>query len=502
MRFGRVGIVATAVALVGLATSSAASAADTIYWNNYEGGSLSFSSLDGTGGGIFNSAGAEVIHPEGTTIDSATGRLYWSSPGTEVPGAETGAIFSAALDGSGGGQMLNTTGATVVAPLGVVVDPVNGTLYWSNDEGGTSGSIGYAKLDGSGGGILNTSGAEVDNPGPITLDLAAGRVYWGNYSGEEKISYANLDGSGGGNLDTTGAPDLEGTTGLAIDPTSTRIYYVGETTIDYANLSGGGGGELNVAGATYDDPYGLAIDPATNSIYWTNEENGTNPEGALAYASLSGLGGASLNPTAPVNHPQDPVIQSAPAGTAAPTVSGAATPGSVLSCSTGSWAADLAGGFFYQAPTSYGYQWNLNGAAIGGATGSTYTAAGAGSYTCTVTASDQAGSSNQTSSAFTVAATLRFKKIKRNLKKGTATILAQVSGPGKLSLSGKKIVGAKGRSSGAQVVKLTVKAKGKAKKALAKKGKVKVQAKVVFAPSGGGSAVSKAKGILLKKKLG
>jgi hypothetical protein len=294
-------------------------------------------------------------------------------------------------------------------------------------------------------------------------------------------------------------------------PTSTRIYYIGSTTINYANLSGGEGGELSVAGATFDDPYGLSIDPASNLIYWANEGNATTDTGAIAYTSLSGLGGGSLNPTAPVNHPQDPVIQSAPAGTGAPAVSGGSTPGSVLSCSTGTWAGDLAGGFFYQAPTTYRYQWNLNGAAIGGATAGTYAAVGVGNYTCTVTGSDQAGSSSQTSGAFAVSApaalpakkaTISFKTVKLNPKNGTATILAQVSGPGKLSLSGKKIVGANGRSSGAQVVKLAVRSKGNAKKTPSKKGKVKVQVKVVFTPSGGGSAVSKTRSILLKKKLG
>jgi Right handed beta helix region len=102
----------------------------------------------------------------------------------------------------------------------------------------------------------------------------------------------------------------------------------------------------------------------------------------------------------------------------------------------------------------------------------------------------------------TAAPTLKLKKIKLNLKKGTATILAQVSGPGKLALSGKNVVGANGSASGVQVVKLTVKAKGRSKQALSATGKAKVKVKIAFTPAGGGPPVSRTKSIVLKKKIG
>ncbi|MBA3866539.1 MAG: hypothetical protein H0X42_09380 [Solirubrobacterales bacterium] len=98
-------------------------------------------------------------------------------------------------------------------------------------------------------------------------------------------------------------------------------------------------------------------------------------------------------------------------------------------------------------------------------------------------------------------ATLKFKKVKRNLKKGTVTILAQVSGPGQLTVTGKKVVKVKRNATGAQVVKLVVRARGKAKKTLSEMGKVKVRLKAVFVPSGGGAAVSKTKSVVLKRKL-
>jgi hypothetical protein len=100
-----------------------------------------------------------------------------------------------------------------------------------------------------------------------------------------------------------------------------------------------------------------------------------------------------------------------------------------------------------------------------------------------------------------VPGTVELTKVKLNKRKGTATVLAQVSGPGTLVLTGKGIVKAKGTSHGVGVVKLVVTTKGKAKKQLAKKGKVKVKAKVAFTPGGGGATVSTTKFVVLKKQL-
>jgi hypothetical protein len=68
------------------------------------------------------------------------------------------------------------------------------------------------------------------------------------------------------------------------------------------------------------------------------------------------------------------------------------------------WASDLLGAFLYRAPRGFVYQWSLNGGDIAGATSSSYTASSAGTYACRVTATNQAGSSAQTSAGHVVSA--------------------------------------------------------------------------------------------------
>ncbi|MBI2245841.1 MAG: hypothetical protein HYU55_18490 [Nocardioides sp.] len=91
-------------------------------------------------------------------------------------------------------------------------------------------------------------------------------------------------------------------------------------------------------------------------------------------------------------------VATAPVNTVPPAISGTAAVGQTLSCSQGTWSG---------SPTGYGYQWRRDGAAISGATGTTYvvTATDSGrALTCTVTASNSSGSVPQTSAPVTVTA--------------------------------------------------------------------------------------------------
>jgi Ca2+-binding RTX toxin-like protein len=83
----------------------------------------------------------------------------------------------------------------------------------------------------------------------------------------------------------------------------------------------------------------------------------------------------------------------APVNTARPTISGTPLVGRRLTCTSGTWD---------HHPTNLTYQWKRAGVAIAGATSSSYTLAaadGARSVTCTVTASNSAGSRSATSAS-------------------------------------------------------------------------------------------------------
>ena len=123
------------------------------------------------------------------------------------------------------------------------------------------------------------------------------------------------------------------------------------------------------------------------------------PAGAFGFVGLGGGGGAINIATAPVNGPQDPTILKSPTGTGAPALTRDPKAKANLTCSPGTWAADFPGSSVYQAPRTFAYQWTLNGAAIAGATASTYSATSPGTYACLVTAVNQSGAASQTSAA-------------------------------------------------------------------------------------------------------
>ncbi len=382
------------VAAAALVLPGAASAADSVYWSNYPGGKISHANLDGSGGGgDLGTPGASPIFPTGVAIDATAGRIYWADRGAN-------AIYFTNLDGSGGGKVL-TAGATVSEPYGLAIDPAAGKLYWaSSDED----AISYAKLDGSGGGDLYTTGlvgATLNDPRGLAIDPAANRIYWANFEGGA-ISYANLDGTGGAtDLDTTGVT-IAHPTGLAVD--SSRVYWTNETPegIFFADLDGGGADQLDTTGAQVNSPAGIAIDPGAARVFWANAA----APSTISYASLDGGGGGALNTSgATLESPHYLALLRAPQ--AAPTVkvpeiSGQHLIERPLYCNKGAWAADLPGSYLYRAPQSYSYAWSRNGVEIGGATESSYRPTKPGTYNCTVTATNAAGSTGQTSADLTL----------------------------------------------------------------------------------------------------
>lgn len=404
-----------ALVFVGLlAFTARAQAVENIYWDNYSGDpdSIGYADITGSGGGSMNLTGATLSGPEGIAYDSVTNRFY---VGNAEPEGPAGQIVFVNADGSGAG-VFTAPGAVFEEPEGVTIDPVSRMIYWINTQG--TGSIGWAKLDGSAGGLLNTTGATLDEPyRGIAIDPSSGKVYWSNSGPEpEVISYANANNTGGGGtLDLGGAPAPDEITGMVADPAGGRLYWLDneEEKIGYVGLGGGNGGEVNLTGAPINDPYGLSFDPSMGRFYWGNYGNEEDRTNAIGYVNLGGGGGGISPITAPVDGLQDPVVLKSPTGTGAPAIARNPKNRAAFTCSNGDWAADFPGSLVYQAPRTFTYQWLRGGAPIAGATASTFTAKKQGSYSCVVTATNQTGSAAQTSATVNVKAS----KIKLTTKK-------------------------------------------------------------------------------------
>ena len=445
--------------------ASTALAVDRIYWGNYNGNKISFAALNDAGGADLTITGTTVSQPQGVAIDAAAGKIYWAQYSPSK-------IRVANLNGTGGGDLPTGT-ATVNNPAGLAIDPAGGRAYWSNNG---SNRISYANLDGSGGADLPTPGATVGAPDGVAVDHAAGKIYWTNFFPTSTISWARLDGSGGGNLTITGTTTVSQPQGLAIDATAGKLYWADAARISYANLNGTGAANLVTTGATVNSPAGVAIDTLAGRIYWASFGGG----GKISFANRNGSGGRDLI-TAPAttDGPSYPVLLEAPRPAAAPAITGK---GSTLTCSTGSWAPDLVESFLYRAPRSFAYRWSRDGIPLTGVSGNVLKTSSAGEYQCEAAAVNQVGVARQTSAARAV---FTIGKPKRNRRKGTAALPVTVPDAGTLTLSGKGLVPRTTVVGSLGTFSLPVSAKGKPKKKLRRKGKVKLAVQVTFKPSAG-----------------
>ncbi|HEY3435643.1 MAG TPA: hypothetical protein VGK41_08315, partial [Solirubrobacterales bacterium] len=125
-----------------------------------------------------------------------------------------------------------------------------------------------------------------------------------------------------------------------------------------------------------------------------------------------------------------------------------------------------------------------------------------GTYEVTLTATTpQGGSVAQVAKLKVTKAKISLGGAKLNKAKGTATLSVKIPGAGTVTASGKGVVKAKKSAKKAKKpkrLKLTIKAKGKAKKQLAEEGTAKVGVKVTFKPNSG-TPVTKTKKITLKQ---
>ena len=225
--------------------------------------------------------------------------------------------------------------------------------------------------------------AEVANQGTPSPSL----MYAATSVGADSFSYKASDGSSDSNeattttvnVDTT-PPQPENTLPLEISGTAAVGQTLGCSQGSWTNDPTSFAYQWNRDGA--------AIAGATSSSYTVTDTDAARQ--ITCTVTASNAGGASSATSAPVTP-----TNAAPENTAPLEISGTAAVGQTLGCSQGSWTND---------PTSFAYQWNLDGAAIAGATFSSYTVTdtdAARQITCTVTASNAGGASSATSAPVT-----------------------------------------------------------------------------------------------------
>jgi hypothetical protein len=419
-RLPRLGVLLAALALLASATAAPrAGAQDRVYWNEAgEKYGFGYAALDGSGGGALGLASTERPVGEGFTIDTASGRLYWSfGLGIESIG----------LDGRDE-RPFDHGSVNVFEAHSLTLDPLGRRLIWS--QKGTP-AIAVAGLDGGvGGGGLAAAGTEVFTRGnPVAFDPAFGRVYWSasqDYSSSKPsklgIGYAAIDGSGGGIIPLAAEP----IGGLAIDDQGGRIYWVAGEKILSMKLDGSDQAPFGTGKATLSKPAGLAIDEATRTLYWANK--GAH---AISFAKLDGSGTVGqLNLAgSPPGNAVELALLVAPRNLVAPEASGEAVPGGALSCSPGQWATDQPQARLFDAAASLAYQWTRDGEPIPGATAPTFTVPDAGAaYGCAVTASNAAGSTS-VASATQVVVPAPPAPVPVGFGPGSGVTLALVPGP-------------------------------------------------------------------------
>ena len=384
-------IAAVAAALLTYAVAvSAAHAADRIYWGEGTRSQVGFISTDGSGSGSLAPTGITIGNAQGTAIDPMSEKIYWLNAGGG--GGPVGIAF-ANLDGSAAGT-LTIAGAELNESSGLAIDPVGRRIYRANKGGATAPTrpaIWSANIE-NGGDLkqFDTSPATLQRPSGVALDPIARRLYWVNEVTANPVSFASLDDPGHGeNLQSQSAPSAT-PDGLAVDPIGGKVYWAnrGGNSISFAKLDGSGGGQLDTTGADVNQPRGIAVDPFAGRVYVPD----ANPSGApLSFANSDGSGHGGNIKTFSLS-PAFPVLRVSPRSTVPPAIGRPNLPGSMLTCSQGTWSPDLVSAFYYDAAKSFAFQWSRDGTDLPGATQNSLKADAEGDYRCAVSAKNESGS--------------------------------------------------------------------------------------------------------------
>jgi Low-density lipoprotein receptor repeat class B/PEP-CTERM motif len=193
---------------------------------------------------------------------------------------------------------------------GMVVDPANAQLWWSDKLPlGCMCPAGVIRTGSTTGGAFAHVVTHLTSPAGVALDARRGRIYWsdlGDVNNASAIFSANLDGSDVQKL--VSGVFISEIAGIALDPIHDKLYFTYINPLIDSLLTGGiaradlDGSNLELIVGGQGKPIGISVDAAGGGIYWADAMSisPAGGNGAIKSADLDGqyqrtiLGGLSV----------------------------------------------------------------------------------------------------------------------------------------------------------------------------------------------------------------